>query len=559
MEFENDNYINELSKKTNIILEAASGQIPRLLSLLDRNPGSKTRGCFDRSYWHYRERDFPAASFQNGTLVVALCYKNNFQGNSLYNNPLALSWALDGLEFWCSCQGPGGSFAEWYPKEPSYVVTAFTAHAAAETYNMLKDEIPGDLRKKLEDTLSKAGRFLASHEDLDAANHAAGGAAALFTISEALGEPKFRKSAEKLLGKILERQNPEGWFPEYRGADGGYQSLTIDYLSRIYEVTGDEILFESLVRACNFLEYMTYPDGTCGGETGSRSTRFIMPRGLVRLHEKIDSAKRMLGRLACGIEKGSAFTPGISDDRYLAFFFLPNFLQAGLEIDAVPPCFPMPEFENIFSASGILAVHAPNYFLSANLKKGAALRLYNGGGEFLYSGGGYTGRAGDRLISTHSVDPEAAWTQEKRGNETIIRVTSNFHYAGETRLSPGKSILLRLFSILFGWIPGCAFWLQKYLRSRLVWETRPAPAVLSREIRYSNESVTINDVIETETGISGIASTREIPTMLSPTAPWFFISDSAMTTDARIERNIGPGEKTGFSQAFNFSLSGGAE
>ena len=38
---------------------AALADIPKILTLQDRNPHSPTYGCFDRNYWHYKIIDFP--------------------------------------------------------------------------------------------------------------------------------------------------------------------------------------------------------------------------------------------------------------------------------------------------------------------------------------------------------------------------------------------------------------------------------------------------------------------------------------------------------------------
>ena len=38
----------------------ALAQIPKILTLQDRNAHSLTYGCFDRNFWHYKIIDFPA-------------------------------------------------------------------------------------------------------------------------------------------------------------------------------------------------------------------------------------------------------------------------------------------------------------------------------------------------------------------------------------------------------------------------------------------------------------------------------------------------------------------
>ena len=56
----------------------AIGQIPKILTLLDRNPHSPTYGCFDRNFWHYKIIDFPSGMAQEFVWPLTLAYHTNF-------------------------------------------------------------------------------------------------------------------------------------------------------------------------------------------------------------------------------------------------------------------------------------------------------------------------------------------------------------------------------------------------------------------------------------------------------------------------------------------------
>ena len=43
----------------------ALAEIPKILTLGDRNPHSPTYSCFDRNYWQYKIIDFPTPRFEN--------------------------------------------------------------------------------------------------------------------------------------------------------------------------------------------------------------------------------------------------------------------------------------------------------------------------------------------------------------------------------------------------------------------------------------------------------------------------------------------------------------
>ena len=70
-----------------IYAESALRSVPRLLSLLDRNPLSPTSGCFHRDYWLYKTSDFPDAVRQFGAHALALVYAHDFPGNVYGANP----------------------------------------------------------------------------------------------------------------------------------------------------------------------------------------------------------------------------------------------------------------------------------------------------------------------------------------------------------------------------------------------------------------------------------------------------------------------------------------
>ena len=67
----------------NFVLDNAS----RMLSWIDRRPGSLTYGCSDRNYWHYKIVDFPCAMLQETALTLALLYSTKFEGNDKIINP----------------------------------------------------------------------------------------------------------------------------------------------------------------------------------------------------------------------------------------------------------------------------------------------------------------------------------------------------------------------------------------------------------------------------------------------------------------------------------------
>ena len=127
--------------KREIYIEQMLEQVPRLIGQLNRNPASSTYGCFDREYWHYKTTDFPCCRKQEAVLTLALLYTLKYKNNPYYNNKKILRWINASLNFWETIQEKNGSMNEWYPKENSFVGTAFNAYAISETMLLLGEQI----------------------------------------------------------------------------------------------------------------------------------------------------------------------------------------------------------------------------------------------------------------------------------------------------------------------------------------------------------------------------------------------------------------------------------
>ena len=64
-----------------------------------------------------------------------------------------------------------------------------------------------------------------------------------------------------------------------------YQGVTLDYLAKYLERSGDGRVADMIERGLGFLARFVFADGTCGGPIGSRSTRYLLPHGLEILSE----------------------------------------------------------------------------------------------------------------------------------------------------------------------------------------------------------------------------------------------------------------------------------
>jgi hypothetical protein len=284
--------------------EKALAQVPRLLSLGDREPGSATYGCFDRYYWHYRILDFSNARFQEAAWLLALLYKYQLPGSSYHGKEKLRKWALAAVDFWAKAQRSDGSVDEVYPWEHSFVATAFTTFAVSEALLILGESGP-------QRALKRAGDWLASHDNPLVANQVAGAAAALYNLHLLTGEEKHAAAAQRQITRLLERQAGEGYFYEYGGFDMGYLSICLGYLVRYQAKSGDEKALNAIEKGITFSGEWVGPQGGYDYSQTSRHTQYIYPYAFLR-----EPGRTLLERHLKGVAADSVVTPGWMDDRF---------------------------------------------------------------------------------------------------------------------------------------------------------------------------------------------------------------------------------------------------
>ena len=304
--------------KIDIYRTVSMNQVPRILGLGDREPNSKTFGCFDRYYWHYRLTDTANARFQESALLLSLLYRNSFEGNIFYNHQTACQWALGAIEFWAGIQRRDGSFDEVYPNEHSFVATAFSTYAITESMLIL------DAKCCLKN-VAKAGNWLNRNENIRVANQMAGALLALHNIYLLTEDERFQQVANDKLSKLLELQTNEGFFPEYGGYDIGYLSICISYLAKYYQKSQDQKVYECLNRAIKFVEGKLRDDGSYDYSKTSRGTQYLYPHGFMTM------APHVIEKHIAGLESNRIVNPGWMDDRFCIPMTI-DYLQTYLEV-----------------------------------------------------------------------------------------------------------------------------------------------------------------------------------------------------------------------------------
>ena len=461
-----------------VYLQSVLEQMPRLLGLLDRNPLSQTYGCFDRQYWHYHVADFPSARHQEAALTLALLYQLQHKKNPYFQNRLLLKWIEAALHFWKKIQRKDGSFDEWYPYEHSYVATAFSMYAISEVLLLL----PQLQTPQLLQAIRRAADVLLQQKETRVQNQMTGAAVALYNAYLLTENEKYRKASFKILQELSALQSEEGWFREYGGVDIGYLSLAIDYLMKLYDKSKDMHPIAMAASATRFLYQCVHPDGTFGGDYGSRNTEYIIPSGIEMLATQ--EAETIATLLRKSISTQTTITPASLDDRYLAYITY-TYLQAYQHAREKLRC-KLPEENQYYPYAGFVILRKP-FFLLANLKKGGAFRAIFKD-HAVYDAGIQVQTRKRRLFSGYMQDSQLSIA----GN--ILKTQGYLQEIKDTKMSPFKMAGSRIFQMTFGRFSLCSKAIKNILRSFLISGRKISEIKYMREINAEKE-LTIIDII----------------------------------------------------------------
>lgn len=411
-------------------------QIPHIICLVDRHKLSPTYGCFDRAFWHYKTSPFPSGMFQEFVLPLALVFKFEFPGGSKYfNQPRLRELVEAGIKFAAVSSHKDGSCDDYFPYERALGATAFSLYAMTESCLLL-----GIRREDFLEFFRKRGGWLASHQESGRlSNHQALTALSLYNVFLLTGDSRFERAARRRLDLVLSWQSPEGWFPEYEGCDPGYLTATIDFLAKYESRSGDQRARGPLERAIDFLEKFVHPDGSCGGEYGSRNTYLLFPHGLELCSRWHPVARIIANRYLRGLKRGMRVH--LDDDRlcgHLCYNHLQAYLdsQEEMEEKEIPNSIRLNQY---FQHARLFVHRERKKHLVVSAAKGGSVSLYIEG-TIVYSDSGLVARLSDgKVVVSHLQDDYEVFVGEGK-----IQVGGNF---GETTFKLPSPVSQALFHV----------------------------------------------------------------------------------------------------------------
>ncbi|MGO8837793.1 MAG: hypothetical protein ACLQAH_14605 [Limisphaerales bacterium] len=495
------------------LYEAVRG-VPRLLLMLDRNPLSPTYGCFDREYWHYRTADFPCGMNEEFCLVLALAWATEHPQNPFFNNPRLRELAEAALRFAVKSAHGDGSCDDYFPFEKARGAAAFSLYATTESFQLL-----GLTDAALPEFFARRGDWLRQHQESgNLSNHQALGALALQNVFALTGAPRFRAGMEQLRDLALSWQHDEGWFQEYEGADPGYQTGTISFLAKLRQKTGDPKLTEPLQRAVDFAAHFMHPDGSYGGEYGSRNTYHFYPHGFELLAREsagaLQVAELFLRKaLPCR-------TRHFNDDNRMCAHYVYDWFQAWRDYADVPgrnqvACLSEPRTA-WFAAAGLLVERDARRCAVVAAHKGGVIKLTGETGP-VYSDTGPMVQLEDGAVLVAHLVNRANDVKWDTGARTLT-VRGALCRRRAPVMTPARQMVFRLLALTLG---RCnPNWLRVLIQKLFITGKAATDATFARTIRFGAGTIEITDEIDLH------GAGRPVAVVASPDSTSIYVASS---------------------------------
>lgn len=485
-----------------IYAEKALSQIPRLLTLQDRDSFSPTYGCFKRTYWLEKTVDFPDALPQFGVLSLALAYSQALPGNTYYGQPKIREWILAGMRYWTKIQHRDGSFDEFYPNERGWTgPTGFLLYAMLKSYLLLAErkEFPEDFREPFFRACRKAADYIIAWDEHGVlANHHAMAVLPVYYAYHVFHDEKLLAGYEKKLADFLRYHTSEGWSLEYDGADPGYLSATVSFLGKVWKLNHDPRLKNVMEESVRFLSYFVYPNGFYAGSMGSRNTLHFYPHGCELLAPTMPLAGRVADAMLESLRDGKIVPAEIMDDRYF-LYRIPEHLESYIDYGERRGPATLPhegeDFRRIFPLGRLYIEKKDSMYLVANAAKGGVTKIFRTDtGQQLMSDCGIIGTTERGAVLTSQwIDPAYNFTPKEHG----YSVSGRLHHVPANKLfSPLTMIVFRIFLLLFGWHTGLAYRIKGCIRKFLMLRSGDVPVLFYRDVQLRENVVIISDTLK---------------------------------------------------------------
>ena len=497
----------------NVFFDEVQINLPRLLSMIDRDPSSLSYGLADRYFWAWGLIDFGNGSFQGMAHGFARLWVNDLWPFKS-SDQLFLS-RLDSLFVGAkSITRADGSLEEAFPNEGSYCVTALVSFDLLCTYDLMASMLTTAMKARWQQIIQPMIEFLIKSDETHAiiSNHLATAIAALIRWEKITGDQAAEKKINKLLQRILQNQSSEGWFREYSGADPGYQTLCTYYLVDAHIQRPSLNLLPALRKSIKFLWHFAQPDGSFGGLYGSRCTRFYFPSGILALANEIPEARALAAFMSNSVMNKTVVTLSSIDEPNLVPMFNSYCWAATLQKTQkkfkkplqLIPSMSGQRFSKQLRDSGIIIDSGPkHYTIVSSSKGGIVYHFRDNKSPVINQGLVFRNELGEYASSQKTTSVEF----KNKSNEIIIstrviqmtkRLPTPFHF-----------LILRILSISLFRMPILREFIKNLLVKLLITNEKDWPLKGIRKI-ILGENLQIYDCFENKKGYEQVADMQNV-------------------------------------------------
>jgi hypothetical protein len=366
--------------------------------------------------------------------------------------------------------------------------------------------------------MKRAGNLLVVRDELHGfiSNHRAGAAAGLMGLAKITGTDRYAERAWELMRGVYAKQSAEGWFLEYEGPDPGYQTLDTHYQSIFYNETGDRGVLNAVEKSLEFLSYFMHPDGSIGGEYGSRSCPHYFPGGFEVLSPKLPVAEALARVGVKGLAGGHSSGLADADVRNsvpLATSYVLAHEAMGEVGETKVAELPFERtFERVWPEAGIYVRSSEKAYVIYGASKGGVVKIFDKRtGDLRFSSCGYTGiLLGSVYVTTHRWNYASTLQVQglEGGGESRLlqyRIVSSLNrfmdYRRDRRMTPWKLLLFRLFNLSLGriWFVN-DFVRRHFIIGRYLTAKKEMPINSTRSLVFDADTCRIDDEITLEKG-----------------------------------------------------------
>ncbi|PIQ86229.1 MAG: hypothetical protein COV73_04925 [Candidatus Omnitrophica bacterium CG11_big_fil_rev_8_21_14_0_20_43_6] len=490
-----------------ILLTKGLEVAPRIIGHMDRNVLSPTYGCFERRYWAWKTAAMPDAANQYAIYYLALIWSLKHENNPFYRNQNILELIHCGMRRLVQLQNRDGSFNQLFPNEHSVGATAYTLLAIMDTNKILGNHIKNSLAPEIFVAIKKAGDFLLSCDETYGiiSNHLALFAVTFHELWKLTGKQAYRDKCKGQISIILNNMSQEGWFKEYDGADPGYMTQCLYYLTRLLEEGYTELKEPVSLVITDYFPYFLHPDGSIGGHYGSRNTAIFYPAGFSLLFSVYPEARRILSAACTGIKSQASPSPDCCDFPN-ALRLACNYLLAWESLQKKEGIlenkdnYRLPhERENVwkeFSQAGQLIVGTPFYYALIGLNKGGIAKIYDKASKLLvYDGRGYIAKLGAKTVTTQMFYDAKVESAGKK-----IKIKQPFFIVKLHKMTPFKYVTILLLGLTIFKLKFFREVFKKILVGLLMTNKHLTFAYCDRRIFFEDGKITIKDLLSVPAG-----------------------------------------------------------